>query len=315
MKAFEKLEKYFGQKPKTHLTMGVEMECYLWDCFEQRLLNKEEVINKVLDELPQVITRDYYTYQLEIRTTPHNTVEELMKEFKRNMELSEKVCQKYDLRIIPLSWMGGNEMFNGMHFHFRNGSKNNFEQTMFNIYPFILALTDVFKFSPFTQNVLSRRFQSSPHFSLPNMYEMVKSCRFSDVCMNMNKENNRHRLKSVNTIEIRTFDLPFNLKHMNNLAGLLFNIMAFIKTHEKITGHDTLSKLTEQLSSTRTSIKNNPVGYNHLFRLYNVEIYRWLCDNFNQEVLPLPFDLTHTIDLSYYVNSVTSRTFLEGGEE
>ena len=68
----------------------------------------------------------------------------------------DKVFKKYNIKIIPHSWLGGDfdEMFNGVHFHFRNGNNNNFEKTLFNIYPFVLALTDCFMFSPFSSKAL-----------------------------------------------------------------------------------------------------------------------------------------------------------------
>lgn len=294
--------------------MGLEMECYLWDKSEESLLNDGSVIERVLEELPQVITKDHYNYQLEVRTKPHNNPDELLKELKANLKLADKVCEKYDLKIIPMSWMGGREMFNGVHMHFRNGDRNRFEQTLFNIYPFALALTDVFKFSPFSNANLSYRFRKSPHFAIPVLREMTKSKRYSDVCVNINKENNRHRLKSLNTIEIRTFDLPFDFNHLKNLVRCMFNIVAFIKNTSKIGVGGDFEEVNKKIIKTREEIKSRAVGYNYVLDNYNYEVYNWLCSKFNLEKLKLPFSIQNDWRIKDYVNKLDVKNYLDGGE-
>ncbi len=306
------MEEYFSSARKRNLTMGAEMECYLWDEYNESLLRDEDVLNKILDELPKVITRDYYIYQIEVRTMPHNNPNDLLNELKKNMRLSDKICKKYDVKIIPLSWMGGGEMFNGLHLHFRNSERNNFEQMLFNTYPFVLALTDVFKFSPLNRGKLSYRFSKSPHVTMPVLREMVKSQRYSDVCLNQHKENSRHRLKDVNTMELRTFDIPFNFKYMSNLTKLMYNIVAFIRNREKIGGGN-FEDMESKVDKTRKSIKDDQVGYNYIFDDYNVSIYKWLCEKFSVEKLKVPFHLEHSHKLKDYVNDLDIEKYI-GGE-
>ncbi len=306
------MEKYFSTAPKRNLTIGTEMEFYLWDEYEEKLLRDESILNKILDNLPKVITRDYYVYQIEVRTMPHSNPEDLLNELKKNMRLSDKVCREHEVKIIPLSWLGGGEMFNGLHFHFRNSDRNNFEQTLFNTYPFVLTLTDAFKFSPYSRNKLSYRFCKSPHVTMPKLNEMVKSQRYSDVCLNPHKENTRHRLKNVNTMEMRTFDIPFNFEYMTNLTKLLFNTVLFINNRSKIGNGMTYVDMEVALNKTRKSIMEDQIGYNYLFDMYNIEIYKWLCKRFEIPTLKIPFHLENSSNLKDYVNTLDIGKYIGG---
>ena len=308
------MEKYFSSASKRNLTIGTEMECYLWDEYNEDLLREENVMDDILSELPKVITKDYYHYQIEVRTLPHNSPDGLLNELKKNLMMADKVCRKFDVRIIPMSWLGGGEMFNGLHFHFRNGERNNFEQTLFNTYPFVLALTDAFKFSPLNRGKLSYRFSKSPHVTMPKLREMVKSQRFSDVCLNPHTENTRHRMKNVNTMEVRTFDIPFNFEYMSNLTKLLYNVVAFINNRGKIDNGMNYNEMEDRIDKTRKSIMNDQVGYNYMFEDYNVSIYKWLCEKFNIPALKVPFHLEHSHKLRDYVDKLDIERYIEGSE-
>ena len=283
------MEKFFSSQPKQNLTMGMEFECFLWDNENDGLLQDEKTIRDILNELPKEITRDYYPYQLEVRTGVHKNSESLIKEFIKFLKMSEDVCNKYGVRIIPMSWVGHSEMFCGVHFHFRNGNNNNYEKTMFNVYPFLLALTDCFKHSPQDLNNLTYRFSNSQHCQFPRITEMVRSQRYSDIAVNRHRENTRHRLKSEQTIEMRTFDVPYNIEYLSNLIRLLFKTMQYVNMKEKLCGD--ISKSNQKLRETRDEIKSFREGYNYFFDKHNYEVYDWLCDKFKIKKLKVPFTM------------------------
>jgi len=289
----EKINEFFSKQPKKNLTMGAEVEMYLYDCENKDLLRKEALIQLILDKhLPIEVTRDYYPYQLEIRTRPHNNPDDLIKEFITTLKLCDKVFGKYKIKIVPKSWLGGNydEMFNGIHFHFRNGNRNHFETTMFNIYPFILTLTDCFKFSPYDSNRLTQRFNSSQHCSFPNLVNPARSGRYSDVAMNRHTENSRHRLKTTQTMEIRTFDVSYNIEYFKSLVTLMFNVVKYIKTDKRVYQFEH-QETENKLYKTREEISCQRIGFNYLFDDYNNNIYRFLCEKFKAKEIKVPFSI------------------------
>jgi len=306
-KKIELLDSFFSSQPKRNLTMGCEFECYLWDFENKRLFNNEDILRELLDILPKEITRDYYPYQLEIRTKPHNNPEEVIKEFLSLLKLCDEEFTRHNIKIVPLSWMGGDfsEMFNGVHMHFRNGNNNHFENTMFNVYPFVLAMTDCFKHSPHDFNNLSYRFANTQHCACPNLNNMMSGHRYSDIAMNRHRENSRHRLKNVNTIEVRTFDVPYNMDYFSNLIKLMFHLFQNINTKEKLMLYD-YEKVHTTIMKTRNEVKYMRIGYNYFFDMYNHEIYDYLCDKFKVEKEKVPFALIDSggYDLSREKKSV-----------
>lgn len=291
------LDQYFTTK-KRHVTMGVEVEMYLYDRENESLLgnNDEDTIllNECFKELPNTVTKDHYNYQLEIRTNPHIDPEELIKEFQATMLLCREVFAKRNIEIKPLSWLGGNENMNGMHVHFRNGNRTLYQTSMFNMYPFVLSLTDCFKNSVYSKNNLSRRLSNSSHIGFPDIKnlsrKLIGDARFKDIIVNGYTENTRHRLKSVPTIEIRTFDVPYNFDYFKNLIRLLFNLYQHINTEVGILEHP-ITHIEKLLKDTREDIYTNRDGLNFLFDQSNRSVYEYLCEKFNIEKLITPVTL------------------------
>ena len=142
---------------------------------------------------------------------------------------------------------------------------------------------------------------------------MVESQRYSDVCVNSHKEGTRHRLKKVNTMEMRTFDIPFNFTYMKNLTKLLFNTVLFINNRNKIGNGGDYAKMEETFRKSRQSIMEDQVGYNYIFDMYNVEVYKWMCKRFNVPALKVPFHLDNSSKLKDYVNTLNIEKYI-GGE-
>jgi hypothetical protein len=266
---------------------------YLYHAEDECLLGGEhvEILEKCLEKLPKTVTKDYYPYQLEVRTMPHNNPEDLIKEFEETLKLCREVFKKYKIEIKPASWLGGNENFNGVHFHFRNGARTNFQKTMYNMYPFVLSITDCFKNSVSSSNEVSRRFGNSNHIGFPALNNLSRRSfnedRYRDIIVNGYTENTRHRLKSEPTIEVRTFDVPYNFEYFKNLTKLMYSLFNNINSEEEIKpAEDEVIKAA--LLETRQDIAVQRIGHNFLFDKSNKEVYEELCALFNIEKLVVP---------------------------
>lgn len=288
----KELDQFFKGR-KEHVTMGVEVEMYLYDAENECLIGTEhqKIVNECFTKLPNTVTKDYYIYQLEVRTKPHNSPEGLIKEFEETLKKCRDVFAKHKIEIKPLSWLGGQENYNGVHFHFRNGNRNNFQNTMFNMYPFVLSLTDCFKNSVNSENDISRRFANSHHIGFPALSNLAKKLvdesRYKDIIVNGFTDNNRHRLKSEATVEVRTFDVPYNFEYFKNLVHLMFNLYANINSEKEIKLYSD-AEIKDLLIKTRSDITLQRIGHNFLFDLSNKEIYKYLCDKFKIKQLCVP---------------------------
>ena len=290
----EQLDKYFKGK-KRHVTIGVEAEMYLYNAETGSLLENidedTDLLNECFAELPDTVTKDFNNYQLEVRTRPHDNPEALIEEFKETLLLCRKVFAKRGVEIKPLSWLGGSETYNGLHIHLKNGVRTLYQTSMFNMYPFVLALTDCFKNSVSSANEISRRFNASNHLGFPTLHNLSRRLigeqRYKDLIVNGYTENTRHRLKREPTIEIRTFDIPFNFEYFKNLIKLVYNLFAHINSEEQIKP-DTDAEIKEKLIQTREDIRCQRHGYNFLFDTENKHIYKYLCKKFKLEELVVP---------------------------
>ena len=317
-----RIENYFKTK-KNNITMGVEVEMYLYNAQTEELLDVGEedsiLLDECLKELPDTITKDHYNYQLEVRTRPHNNPEDLIKEFEENLLLCRKVFSKRGIEIKPLSWLGGNENFNGVHFHFRNGSRMHYQNIMFNMYPFVLALTDCFKNSVDTENNVSRRIANSCHIGIPQLknlaIRLIGESRYKDIIVNGYVENTRHRLKKEPTIEIRSFDVPYNFEYFKNLVRLMYGLFAYINSSEEIKNYSD-EDIEKYISMTRRDIQIQRRGYNFILDMDNVNVYKYLCNKFSikELIVPIVVDKTHPIrnrdDLREYWRRLGTKVWL-----
>lgn len=280
------LNQYFSNK-KRPITMGMEVEMYLYDNKNKQLLNDGLLLDLILNSLPQKVTKDHYSYQLEIRTGVHTDPEELFKDFVETLNLCNETFNKFNISIYPASFFQKGAMFNGVHFHLRSLTKRlSFENSLNNIYPFILTLTDIFKNSKY-QDCYSFRFSESPHLSIPNLNRLSSSRRNSDVCVNRHRENTRHRMKKDFTIEARTFDVPFNADYLKNLIDLIFNTYSYMKVNKKIRKSELTTECLKAISNTRYSIMDDKMGINYCFAKTreNYYIYKFLCDRFKLPIV------------------------------
>lgn len=295
---------FFNDK-KRHITCGLEVEMYLFDRKTRgNLLNDDGIMEQILKNCPDVITRDYYSYQIEIRTGPHSSPQKLIKEFLDNYQKAKEVCHDFGQKILPLSQYAGAQN-NGLHFHVRavNGRTNNFYNELINSYPFVLSLASFFRDSPDGTNVISRRMMNSSHIGLPFFNERKflngglssSNNRYKDVVINKNTETdvdehgvffNKQRIKNVHTFELRLFDTPSNPKYFNNMINLLFKMYQHIDVRDnKSYIWDDMKKYQYLAETTRNEVLNTKHPFNYFFNDYCSNVVGRLCEFFSIKFL------------------------------
>ena len=224
----ENLEQALDYKFEKEVIVGAEMELYLIDTYEDKyeLLDDENVIEDIYSEFDERVYKDYYDYQLEIRTNPSDDWKEVANELISLMREVSRVAREKDCIIAPVSYIRGG-MFNGFHVHVSYKPEMSFGRMvehMLAIYPFMLDITRITLSAPIRNRthgeILSLRQLDSPHIGVPPLeYSNIDfedywiyddnarySNRYHDIIVNTNRKEGRHRIKSVDTIEIRMFD-------------------------------------------------------------------------------------------------------------
>jgi len=224
----ESLEQALNKNNEKDVIIGAEMEIYLIDAYEDKyeLLDDERVIEDIYEQFDERVYRDYYNYQLEIRTNPSDDWKEVAKELVELMKEVSRVAGDKDCIIAPVSYIK-NGMFNGFHVHVSYRpeiSFGNMVEHMLAIYPFMLDITRITLSAPIKNRkygeILSLRQLDSPHIGVPPLeynnedfeYHWIydedarNGNRYYDIIINTNRKEGRHRIKSKDTIEIRMFD-------------------------------------------------------------------------------------------------------------
>lgn len=300
-----KISDFFSRQEKK-LTFGVEAEMYLLK--DGKLSYNDDIMNNILNNVPDQITKDYYPCQIEIRTDPHDNPKDLNNQFISLLKTTARVCGEYGCEIIPLSWLGGSETFNGVHYHIRYSSnKNPYWKMMMNSYPFILSLTHFFRNSPSRINELSYRMINSQHIGLPifDPRDFEKYCtgsnRYKDIIINKHRENNRHRKKSVNTLEIRCFDVPYMENYFKSMSELVFSIYSRLKVSSLVLPPKTknFQEYKKFASDTRNQMLYSRYPKNNFFGLSHNLVVKKLCKILELEFLDKPYPLTKK---HYHIN-------------
>lgn len=265
--------------------MGVEVEMYVVDRFG-RLLNSASVMDKALKSLPKKVTKDFYPYQLEIRTDPHNTAEAIIEDFSKTLKKCVAVFGSLGLYILPYSWMGGNEMFNGVHFHVTYETPGyDFYSMAINTYPLLLLVAYNTRNSPERLSVPSKRIKESRHMGFPRLSRRTNfndSPRELDITINKHTNNDRHRMKRVETFEVRMFDTPSDMNSFKSLVKIVFKIFKhtdnrkIICNKTNITANSACPGFVDRLTMSRRELCDLKRPYNHIFEEFYVSVSKKL---------------------------------------
>jgi len=244
------LEEALKFECEKEVVMGAEMEIYVIDNSDDycHLLNDEYIIEDIYNEFDDRVYRDYYEYQLEIRTNPSDDWKEVADELIELMSQASKVAREYDCFIAPVSFLKG-AMFNGFHVHVSYKPEMSFRNMVehaFAMYPFMFDVARLTLSSPIKDNrwgeILSLRQIESPHIGVPPLHytndrledywvwdeDARGSNRYHDIIINTSRKEGRHRVKSTDTIEVRMFDCVGSKRHLRVVLEMVYKIAKYI---------------------------------------------------------------------------------------
>jgi len=243
------LEKVFNKKNELNVTMGAEMEIYLLvrdDLYEDKyVLNEDnELTREIYECLDERVFRDYYPYQIEIRTNPSDDPRDIYKELVELFEETKKICSSMDCILIPISYLE-NSIFNGFHVHVSYTPRIRYEtmiKRIISAYPFIIDISRLTLSSPERNSdfgkILSKRIVSEMHIttipvnlkieSMKKMWidniNIDSTVRYYDIILNANRRDGRHRVKDIVTIETRIFDVVGSREYLRHVLELTYEI-------------------------------------------------------------------------------------------
>jgi len=257
VKMFEsKLDFFLSERELRNATIGAEMEVYVLDDTEYPPipLQSSEVIEDIYSQFDERVYRDYYTYQLEIRTRPSDDPNEVAKELCQLLNQVSKVVREYQCFIAPVSYIIDDfedTMFCGFHIHISLDNNNhNFTKMckiMLAMYPLIYDIARISLSSPVMNKkhgeILSKRVAYSNHIGIiPPPYDLEtlerrfisERERYYDIAINTNRrddeDDHRHRIKNIDTIEIRVFDSCGSRKAIETIINATYQLARKVKT-------------------------------------------------------------------------------------
>lgn len=280
------------------MTIGVECELVIFDGRENRLLTNQQLprAQRAWDRLPPLVHKDYYPWQLEIRTDPH---EDPMSAYNQMVALARQAdaeFRKEDLFIVPVPWTGMNEeSFCGMHVHVRyKDDKYNkqFYERAWGAYPFILALADHTKNAEANEFIGSVRIEKSHHIKVP--YEKraefdigTGEHRYRDITVNKLKTDPgdpKKTMKSVETLETRIFDTPSLPQHMRLIIEGTFKTFQHIRPDSPVMQKG-VEEWSDKFHLTRALAIQQRYGMNKVLREANISVLEVLGEYFD---FPVP---------------------------
>ena len=249
------LDKIFNKISEHEVWIGAELEVYVLskvdDDYEDRYtINiSDSVVEEIYNRMDERIYRDYYPYQLEIRTYPHNDPNDTAKELIELFKEASDIAQQFECKLVPISYLE-KQMYNGMHVHISYSPKvSNREMVkrIVAVYPFIFDVARLTLSSPIESNeygkILSIRNLMSPHIGIVPIecriedleymwvedikYDSTK--RYYDIALNTNEACGRVRIKNVNTIEVRLYDSIGSIKAIKDVLELTYYMFKYIE--------------------------------------------------------------------------------------
>ena len=279
------LEKWFNSK-RQPIECGAELELMLFDARNKEPLNNQSLVERILGNLPSQVYRDYYPYQLEIRTKPYSNPKDIVEETRNLYRQASKEFLKHRVYVIPApSIVNEGYVHCGLHIHIsypENRNKEVYFNRAMGMYPFILALSDHTKNFEISDLNTSDRMVRSPHIGLP---ELTME-RFLDIHRDRRKykdliysppisnNDNRHRMKKPATIEIRMLDTPSLFSFFEFIVYYVTNLASRIKIDNPAVNmlKNNYNEASNRLSMTRNLLLNQRYGVNKVFRMLNSDI-------------------------------------------
>ena len=295
------LEEAISEKFEKNVKIGAEMEIYIIDAYEDvyKLLEDSSVLESIYGEFDERVYRDYYEYQLEIRTNPSDDWKEVANELIELMKEVSRVAKEQQCFIAPVSYIRGG-MFNGFHVHVSVEPTVSFGRMVelaFAIYPFMFDICRITLSAPFEDpawgRVLSLRQLESPHIGVPPMDfdndelewywvhsdSAQRDNRYHDIIINTNRRSGRSRVKDVNTIEVRMFDCTGSRRAIKCVIESFWKVAKFVNPEwfEKYRRNTTLmAKIKRLIRNSRLSLVKASQWVNPITLTTKDELLEWL---------------------------------------
>jgi len=300
---------------KREIMLGLEIECYLVDdCGKPN--DDNALMDTILNNVNDIyIFRDYYPYQLEIRTRPSSNPSDVVNDLvEKYNNLKREVQGSLGYDVVLRSNMRGCQ-FCGTHLHISFPNLRTSERER--LYDIIAKVLYYFIWDTVLINTNSQglryqipcrsvRLLNSEHISpITTITNITRDPNngiygYYDVVVNLSSENSRHRIKSVPTIEFRLFDTTNSLDAIE-ITLWWFKIMCLVLDFEKIwekLGYIEPDYLLELAEVQRTIIAHKTKYYN-IFGTYISNLVVQICKNYDIRVRYIP-DLTGSFADSSY---------------
>ena len=279
-----------GEKIKA----GVELEVMLFDTTRKEPLQSEATADDILSGLPYNIYRDFYAYQLELRSAPSSKPENIIKEIRNLYKIASREFIKENIFLIPVPNISVDGYIPcGMHVHISYPERKTvppyFNKAM-GAYPFILAMADHSKNFELDPINTSERMNTSRHIGMPHLNKEAfidghgpGERKFRDMILSppIHHKEDRHRLVKPVTIEFRLFDTPSLFSYFKLILEYTMAIAKHIKVNNPMMEYLKSPRYRDYLALTRTQLLRSRYGVNKIFRMWNTDICEDVCEHYN----------------------------------
>jgi len=290
-----KFSDWFLAKPRK-VTMGVELELLLFDSRNKEPLQNMGLCEQILGNVDRKIYRDYYPYQLEIRTAPYSNPEDVINETKKLYKEASKAFIKHGIYVIPVpAIVRSGYVYCGLHTHLgfpklKDAPTKEYFYRAIGMYPFILSLADHTKNFEISELEMSDRMKKSHHIGIPYLKAQQflqgnpGNHKYKDIILSspIANDSNRSRMTKPNTIEIRILDTPslyniyeFSIKYILTLAQYIKDNNPMLDMLDK-----DYKETTNKLSMTRDLTLKQRYGINKVFRMANMDVCEETSEHF-----------------------------------
>lgn len=280
-------EWFLPENKRSAIAIGIELELLLFDNKNKEPLQNTQLCERVLNNLPFNIWKDFYSYQLEIRTKPHSRPDDIVKETRDLYKLASKEFIKHNVYVIPVPAItrGGFEAYCGLHAHIsypKDSNMDNMYYRAMGMYPPLLSLADHTKNFEVSDFNVSDRLEKSRHIGLAHldhsrfMEGNRDNEKFRDLILSLpiSNSDSRSRMKKPYTIEVRLIDTPSLFSFYEFIIYFLCNLASRIRVNNPMIKmlREDANQVSNNIAMTRDLMINQKYGINKIFRMMNSDV-------------------------------------------
>ena len=283
------LDEWFEKKPHK-MKMGVELEMTLYDLQRKDLVQQNSFVLEILEDLPREIWKDYYPYQLEIRSNPHSNPDDIIREIQEFYRIARRKFAENGIAVIPATGILDGQVFCGMHVHvsYKDADEETYWRRAMGIYPFALSIADHTKNFEIDLIHTSKRLLESRHIGRPplSFSAFIRSgTKYTDIAYRQreNGEGGRVRMERPTTIEIRVFDTPSLFSHFKFIVEAMYHVARYIKDSNPFVSliENNIRAANNAVDMTRLLMEHQRYGVNKILRgKLNADVCRMIAERF-----------------------------------